>query len=274
MRNIAMTQHVGGSDMNTSRYLDDLRANSLSPREFDWNFSEFIAEIQWQSRISPHFLLHSYCDLPVEEVVDQTFIDALERMHAELAAFLSLSTENKHEGISLNTTFTFFIVQINTSRQFGSIGNPNVLFYVLNPTVEGLHSDFHMLRFRHELGHLLWGQAYGEAPPLFMEGLAEYAGYQGAADELTVPVKSKLAEVPPLTDIAVADDYWKHGGSSLYRASGTWVQYLVERWGWEKLKTLFLLTEYAGTQIQDHFLQVYGQELETVDADWRDGMMT
>jgi len=56
----------------------------------------------------------------------------------------------------------------------------------------------------------------------------------------------------------------------LYRASGAWVQYLVERWGWEKLKILFLLTEYADTQIQDHFAQVYAQQLETVEADWRE----
>ena len=259
--------------MNTSRYLDDLRANLLSPREFDWNAEECIAAIQWEIRTSPHFLLHSYCDLPAEEVVDQTFINALEQMHVELAAFLSLSAQNKHERISLETTFTFFIVQINASRQFGSIGSPNVLFYVMNPTVDGLHSDFHMLRFRHELTHLLWGQAYGEAPPLFMEGLAEYAGYRGAADELTIPVKAKLAEVPPLTDIALTDDYWKHGGGSLYRASGAWVKYLVERWGWEKLKTLFLLTEYTDTQIRDHFAQVYDQKLETVEADWRDCVM-
>ncbi|MCE5324751.1 hypothetical protein LLG46_15760 [bacterium] len=223
--------------------------------------------------MSPHFLLHSYCDLPVEAVVDQTFIDALEQMHVELTAFLSLSTHTKHERISLKTTFTCFIVQINASRQFGSICSPNVLFYVMNPIVAPLHSEFHMLRFRHELTHLLWGQAYGEAPPLFMEGLAEYAGYLGAADELKLPVMATLTEVPPLADIAIADDYWKHGGVALYRASGAWVQYLVERWGWEKLKQLFLLTEYTDTQIQDHFAQVYAQKLETVEADWRNHIL-
>jgi len=220
--------------------------------------------------MSPHFLLHSYCDLPAEAGVDQTFLDALEQMHVELAAFMSLSAHTKRERISLETTFTCFLVQTNASRQFGSILSPNVLFYLLNPTVDRLHSQFHLLRFRHELAHLLWGQAYGEAPPLFLEGLAEYAGYLGAADELTVPVRATLTEVPPLIDIVHANDYWKHGGSSLYRASGAWVQYLVERWGWEKLKTLFLLTAYADTQILDHFAQVYAQQLETVETDWRE----
>ncbi|MHB0937890.1 MAG: peptidase MA family metallohydrolase, partial [Armatimonadota bacterium] len=166
-----------------------------------------------------------------------------------------------------------FIVQTNASRSFGSILSPNVLFYLLNPTVGRLHSNHHTLRFRHELAHLLWGQAYGEAPPLFNEGLAEYAGYLGAADELTVPVRATLTEVPPLADIVLADSYENHGRLSLYRASGAWVQYLVQRWGWDKLKTLFLLTEYADTQILDHFAQVYAQELETVEVDWRDGMM-
>ncbi len=224
--------------------------------------------------MSPHFLLHSYCDLPAEAVVDQTFIDALEQMHGELAAFLSLSAHTRLERISLKTTFTFFILQTNASRQFGEIHSPNVLFYLLNPTINRVDSQFQLGRFRHELTHLLWGMAYGEAPPLFREGLAEYAGYQGAADELTVPLTARLTEIPPLTDIVLADNYWKHGGwSDRYRASGAWVQYLVERWGWEKLKTLFLLTEYADTQIRDHFAQVYAQKLETVEADWRDNMM-
>ena len=194
-------------------------------------------------------------------------------MHVELTAFLSLSAHTKRERISLETTFTCFILQTNASRQFGEILSPNVLFYVMNPTIGSLHSEFHMGRFRHELAHLLWGQAYGEAPPLFMEGLAEYAGYRGVADELTVPVMATLTEVPPLTDIVLADGYWKHGGSSLYRASGAWVQYLVERWGWEMLKTLFLLTDNRDTQIRDHFEQVYAQKLETIEADWRDGVM-
>lgn len=239
----------------------------------DWH-PECIAAVQWESRMSPHFLLHSYCDLPAEAVVDQTFVDALEQMHAEVAAFLSLSARNKHERISLETTFTCFFLQIDASRQFGSLLSPNVLFYLLNPTIGRLDSKFHMTRLRHETTHLLWGQTYGEAPPLFMEGLAEYAGYQGAADELTVPVRAKLAEAPPLTDVVVADDYWKREWRDRYRASGAWVQYLVERWGWEKLKTLFLLTEYSDTQIRDRFEQVYAQKLETVDADWRDSVMT
>ncbi len=258
---------------DASRYLDDLRANLLSPREMDWH-PECIAAIQWESRMSPHFLLHSYCDLPAEAVVDQTFVDALEQMHAEVAAFLSLSAQNKHERISIETTFTCFFLQIDASRQFGSMLSPNVLFYLLNPTVGHLDSTFHMTRLRHEIAHLLWGQTYGEAPPLFCEGLAEYAGHLGAAEELTVPVKAKLAEVPPLTDVVLADDYWnRQEWSDRYRASGAWVQYLVERWGWEKLKALFLLTDYRDTQIRERFEQVYAQRLETADADWRDSMM-
>lgn len=260
--------------MNASRYLDSLRANLLSPREFDCDLPACVAAIQWESRMSPHFLLHSYCDLPAEEVVDQTFVDALEQMHAEVATFLSLSADNKRERLSLATVFTCFILQIDTPRQFGSIGNPNVLFYVLNPTVAGLRSEFHIRRFRHEIAHLLWGQAYGEAPPLFWEGLAEYAGQLGGADELIVPIKATLAEVPPLTDVVLTDNYWKHESwNDRYRASGAWVKYLVERWGWEKLKTLFLLTDYADAQIRDHFEQVYAQELGAVEADWRDSMM-
>lgn len=259
--------------MRASRCLDELRANLLSPREGDWNRDECIAAIQWEIRMSPHFLVHSYCDVPAEAVVDQTFIDALEQMHAEVAAFLSLSEHTQNERISLWTTFTLFILQTDSARQFGEIIRPNMLFYLLNPAVDRLDSKFNMTRFRHELTHLLWGQVYGEAPPLFMEGLAEYAGYLGAADELTVPVKAKLAEVPPLTDIVVADDYWKYEGwSDRYRASGVWVQYLVKRWGWEKLKALFLLTDYADTEIQDHFLEVYGQRLESVEGDWREAL--
>jgi hypothetical protein len=55
----------------------------------------------------------------------------------------------------------------------------------------------------------------------------------------------------------------------MYLVSGLWIHFLVERWGWDKLKHLFLLSEYEDPNIIDHFHQVYGQTLEEADLAWR-----
>ena len=51
--------------------------------------------------------------------------------------------------------------------------------------------------------------------------------------------------------------------------SSLWIHFLVERWGWDKLKSLFLISDYEDRNIVDNFSKVYGQKLEDVDAEWR-----
>ena len=73
-------------------------------------------------------------------------------------------------------------------------------------------------------------------------------------------------------EIAINDNFWQHKG--MYTAGSFLIHYLVEKWGWDKLKRLFLISDFEDTEINEHFHQVYGLSLETVDTEWRQFLRT
>jgi len=52
------------------------------------------------------------------------------------------------------------------------------------------------------------------------------------------------------------------------------IHYLVEKWGWNKVKSLFLISDFEDPDINKHFHQIYGRSLETVDTEWRHFLRT
>ena len=43
------------------------------------------------------------------------------------------------------------------------------------------------------------------------------------------------------------------------------MKFLVSNWGWDKLKLLFLESDYEDPLIQEHFKEIYGYSLEDMD---------
>ena len=162
---------------------------------------------------------------------------------------------------------TLLIIHVRSERTFGSVGeDARLLIYLLDTEQD----PEYLLRLRHETTHMVWRSLYGEAPPLFQEGLAEYVqqmSQAGADTESLLTGTPSLDTAPPLPDVAPTEAFWHARG--LYRVAGTFIWFLVETHGWGKLKALFQRSGYDDAAIVATFGEVYGVSLEDADREWR-----
>jgi hypothetical protein len=177
--------------MRKIKNLDDLKAAIALPSWFEtvqdmnaW-LPELAASLSWQTRLSPHFLLHYYDDNPQGEEGDlgDTFAGTLEQIYTQLEQFLQIIPQSKQEKLASQTRLIWFILQTRTSRTFGSLTDPYVLFYLMDIRQDPDYKQ----RFRHEMAHMMWSRQYGEALSLFQEGVAVYAEY-GSAQRLALRI--------------------------------------------------------------------------------------
>jgi hypothetical protein len=254
--------------------LVDLKAAIASPAWFEvlqaqesW-LPSVVASLSWETRMSAHVLLHYYIDHhdETDEILEHLLGD-LEQIYAQLIDFLQITPQNKQEQILLQARLNLFFIKTQTKRVFGSLTDPHLLLYFWDPKA---YPDYPQ-KLRHELTHWLWSRLYGEGPALFQEGLADYAEYlsgpQPNLDVFWAKRFGDIAELPPLTELALTANFWRYGGS--YGIGGQFVAFLVEQWGWWHLKKLFLHSVYEDEQIDEHFTQIYGQSLAEADQAWR-----
>lgn len=126
--------------MRKIKNLDDLKAAITLPSWFEtvqdmnaW-LPELAASLSWQTRLSPHFLLHYYNDNPQGEKdnLGDTFAGTLEQIYTPLEQFLQIIPQSKQEKLASQTRLIWFILQTRTGRTFGSLTDPYVLFYLMD----------------------------------------------------------------------------------------------------------------------------------------------
>jgi hypothetical protein len=130
----------------------------------------------------------------------------------------------------------------------------------------------YMVKLSHELAHWIWGRHYGEAPPLFNEGVAVYAERMSTCDatecDLLSDLYARCFPPPPLGEVIHGEGFWRHKG--MYTFSGLWIHFLIRESGWNKLKEFFLRSDFEDQHVVEHFESVYGEQLETVESRWKD----
>lgn len=253
--------------------MSDIRLAELVARAKgkEW-LPELISSAPWQDKLSPHFLLHYYSDAGGDEAFHDTLLVDMERLYREVSVFIQCGQQTSSGARPSKPKFECFILHTSSTRTHGSVGQDDRMFYLLDP----VQDPDYLQRLRHEIVHLVWGWRYGEAPPLFLEGVANYA------EHLSVPrahvsvflqnARAVLTDTPPLAEIAETEAFWERG--SFYAAGGLFVWYLVERWGWERLGHLFEISDYRDTDILNHFYDVYQADLATVDSEWRQHLIS
>jgi len=259
---------------HTFQSVNDLKAAIEGPEWFrtvqamDSWLPHLIAHVQWRTAMSRRFLLHYHLDVSDEDdLLFERLLPLSEQMCDELEVFFQIVPQTKLETLALQMRFSYFIIKTRTQRTFGSLTDAHLLFYFLDPRQDRQYLD----RFRHELAHWVWGRLYGEAPPLFQEGVAVYAEKCAKGEALGRRtqriIPSAPSTVPSLSTLAHTSEFWQH--EDVYEVAGSFVQFLVRHWGWERLKRLFLLSDYEDQAIHQHFQEVYEQSLEQVDGAWR-----
>jgi len=242
-------------------------ARKKTIRSGHW-FPELTGSLRWQILLSEHLMLHYYHDAVHSQAFAGELLDMMERLYTEVMEFLIPPPRSKQERISVQGRCSCFIVHTDSERTFGTLEDSNTLFYLMDPERYPEYPS----RLRHEIAHLIWGKLYGEAPPLFNEGLAVYAEHMSAPDadfgSLLAHDTLLLDDIPPLVKIVDDDNFWKYG--PFYGVGGVLVCYLVENYGWDALRRFFLASDYDDPKALRHFAEVYCQDLMSVDSDWRD----
>ena len=155
---------------------------------------------------------------------------------------------------------------MKSKTTFGFLNDPHTFFFYLDP--EGTPN--YLEKFRHEYAHWVWGRSFGEAPSFLSEGLATFA------EKMSIPQSNlsnlnysqlDFASLPRLNECVKNEVFWSQRG--MYTAGSLFVYYLVENWGWAKLKQLFLISDFEDPEIHQHFSQIYGLKLENMDKDWK-----
>ncbi len=136
-----------------------------------------------------------------------------------------------------------------------------------NPAASDLYS-----LFVHEGTHILDRQIATTKPTIMTEGLAVFvAGGHYRAEPLQQRAASLLALNRYLPLEALANGFYTAQHEIGYLEAGAFIQYLVERFGWERFRSMYANFHNAPTDAQmlDAALQAqYGQGLDALEADW------
>jgi hypothetical protein len=121
----------------------------------------------------------------------------------------------------------------------------------------------------HEANHVIIHNGLGRAGTSFMnEGLAtalvsEHFGGDGPV-VLHRWVRNNRARVPPLADL-IDDEKWSSNSQDGYRASGSFLAFLIERYGADRLKLVY---HARSAQFADRLRDTYGRSLAELEAEW------
>lgn len=236
-----------------------------------------VPRFSWEVRMSSHFLLHYHIEFSdADDALFDELLSECEKIYDEIVQFLEIKLRSKQEEILAQTRLIFFTVKTRCNGSYGGFRDNHTLFFLFDPK----HDPRYMTRIRHEITHWVWGRLYGEAPPLFQEGIADYAEIMSATSanvaEFLETHSMDIEPVPPLCELALTENFWKHNEglhqnryNLMYQVGGLWIQFLVEKWGWDKLRSLFLISDYKDSDIVENFAKVYGKTLADVDVQWR-----
>jgi hypothetical protein len=122
---------------------------------------------------------------------------------------------------------------------------------------------------QHEANHVIQRNTLGRPGTSFMnEGLPSAVlstkFHEYGKDFLYSWTASHLSAIPPLTDL-VDDDKWT-GGEVAYKASASFLAYLLDRGGAEPIKSIYQApSKEFGQKVHD----LYGQSLDELERAWR-----
>ena len=254
--------------------LADLK-NAIGPttlfqvfQSMDTWMPKLVASTNWETQLSTNMVLNYYIDhRDTNDVLFENFLAESDSIIEELELFFEIQPDTKGEHLATGTRLITFIIKTKAELTFGTLPDPHLLFYYLDPVKDPKY----MQRLRHEYAHWAFGRIYGEAPSLFYEGVATYAEKQSGRGQVIplFPTNGlELDKIPLLSTLASNDSFW--GTRHNYTISALFIDFLVTEWGWDKLKAFFLKSDYEDPQVNEHIKDIYGFGLEELDIPFRE----
>lgn len=134
----------------------------------------------------------------------------------------------------------------------------------------------------HECVHIIVTQAIGHPPAIFNEGIAvayqaNYFKYpeflpdwNGQDFNLLSKNYQKRNDIPSLDKLLGIYSFWDYSPDITYPVSGSFVRYLIDRYGIVKMKSFISKSDYNDPKdkIRIDFYNIYGFSLENGWAEW------
>jgi hypothetical protein len=142
---------------------------------------KIVSSTNWRTQLSKNIVLNYYIDHNDDhDVIFDDFLAESDTIIKELEMFFEMTSHSKGERLASSTRLACFIIKTKSDFTFGSLPDPHLLFYYLDPEKD----PEYMQKFRHEYAHWSFGRMYGEAPSLFYEGVASYAEKQSGKGQV------------------------------------------------------------------------------------------
>jgi hypothetical protein len=125
----------------------------------------------------------------------------------------------------------------------------------------------------HEVIHAVTYQI-GRPPAFFEEGLALAYDWRFALEEGEVHALARREllqqQLFPLRSILTISGFRAYNSITSYIEAGSFVKYLMDTYGPDKMRSLFTLPRYSDSrQIEIAFEEIYGQSLSEMESEWR-----
>ncbi len=219
---------------------------------------------EWAVFESPRYILNarpgSFCEsqaAALAEVLEEQYSHTVRALQIEMGGRISMFLYNS--GGELDPP-------LPTARAGVAFPETNAVHAVC---FAPLDNDLRTL-LTHEANHVIIQNGLGRAGTNFMnEGLAsalvsDHFGDIGPAS-LHRWVRNNPNRVIAIADL-VDDAKWNSHSNEGYRSSASFLAFLIERYGAGRLKLVY---HAPSSQLPSRMREVYGNPLETLDAEWR-----
>jgi hypothetical protein len=124
----------------------------------------------------------------------------------------------------------------------------------------------------HEVIHVLT-YSLGRPPALFEEGIAVAYDWRFAVEEGEVHAlarrKFSQQKLFPLRSILTTRGFQTYNSITAYIEAGSFVKYLIDTYGPDKMRSLFTLPRFSDLQeIDVAFQGIYGQSISEMESEW------
>ena len=124
----------------------------------------------------------------------------------------------------------------------------------------------------HEVIHAVT-YSMGRPPALFEEGLAVAYDWRFALEEGDVHALARgnllQQKLFPLRSILTTAGFQAYNSMTAYIEAGSFVKYLIDTYGPDKVRSLFALPRYSGVQeIEAALQETYGQPISEMESQW------
>lgn len=217
-----------------------------------------------EEKTTNHFIVYFELNSLAEKEID-FIVQSLEKSYDFIIKTLKLKNDFPK--------IEYYLYSSNKSKleAMGDAGNANAV--VKNFAVHGVYNQKIKIVGRHEIVHLLVNN-WGRPPELLRQGLAEAMEekWHGVNHLEWVKKFQREKKLISLSELIDDKEFWQYSDLVTYPESGSFVKFLIEKYGLENFKKLYqeLGPNFSDEQNEKIFQQIFNKSLTDLETEWFD----